>query len=68
MPIKALRKREISATGEEIPLYEPCRESEGSQGYLMTASNQIFLVVGRGQPRGCLHHQARDASLLAAPS
>jgi hypothetical protein len=32
----------------------------------MSSSNQIFLVMDAGQPKGCLHHQARDASLPEA--
>jgi hypothetical protein len=38
------------ATGEEMPLYEALQGQEGSEGHLIAASNQIFLVIDARTP------------------
>src|SRR6516165_3368999 len=59
-------RADLLRDGRRDPAVRALPRSEGSEGYLMTASNQIFLVVGRWQPQGCLHHKGRDASLPEA--
>jgi hypothetical protein len=38
------------ATDDEMPLFEPCKDKKDQRDYLMTATNQIFLVMDAGTP------------------